>query len=343
MSINLAIEFQLPVGAVSNLVQYARIDNITSAPVFTTVSPNPTTSPSVIATNIPNGQYEIQSTPVYPDGRTCQPTVVTTPACPGLISLSAVIQSGVLVVTYLAPSGAPSVLINVNYPNGGSNSQIYPNTGNPISIGLPAGVYGNYSVNGQSVCDPTSGFYSTPSATVTVAYTQAVSGSYYLGNTVAAVCANNTPTTLYSNGAPVPGSILYTDSALQNPITGYLYVSYQGVIYNLSSTDGTLGSDTGQNCNVSITGNTGLSTSIPNGNGVISSTSGRVVNVFISAGGPSGGTYTLNFNIPSLGISQTVTNGNSTFTFTMPASGSVNWSATYTGSNSDGGGGITVS
>lgn len=342
MSINLGIEFQLPVGAVSNLVQYARIDN-TSSPVWTTVSPNPTTSPAVIATNIPNGQYEIQATPIYPDGRTCTPTVTTTPGCPGLISLSAVIQSGVLVVNYLAPSGAPSVLINVNYPNGGSFSQMYTNTGNPISIGLPSGVFGNYTVNGQSVCDPTSGFNSTPSASVTVNYSQAVSGTYYLGSTIPAVCANNSPSTLYTNGAPIPGTILYVDSALQTAVTGSSYVLYQGVIYNLSSTNGTLGTDSGQNCNVQISGNNGLSTSIPSGNGFITSTPGRTVSVYISAGGPPGGTYTLNFNIPSLGINQTVTTGNTTFSFTMPSSGSVAWSATYTASNSDGGGGVTVS
>lgn len=171
MAINLAIEFQLPVGAVSNLVQYARIDN-TSVPVWATVSPNPTTSPSVIATNIPNGQYQIQSTPIYPDGRTCQPTITTTPGCPGLISINAIVQGGVLMINYLAPSGTSAVLINVNYPNGGSYSQVYTNTGNTISIGLPSGVYGNYSVSGQSVCDVGSGFYSSPSATVTVSVNQ---------------------------------------------------------------------------------------------------------------------------------------------------------------------------
>jgi hypothetical protein len=251
MSINLAIEFAMPPGAVSNLVQFARIDGV-SNPIFTTVSPNPITSPAVIATNIPDGVYQIQSTPVFPDGRICQPTIVTTPACPGLISISATIQGGVLVVNYLAPSGAPSVLINVNYPNGGSFSQIYTNTGNPISIGLPTGVFGNYTVSGQSVCDPTSGFYSPPSASVTVNYVQSVSGSYYLGNSAAAACAA-TVTTLYTNGAPVAGvSVLYQDEALTTAITGYTFVLYAGIIYNLSSTSGQLGTDTGLTCSPTV-------------------------------------------------------------------------------------------
>jgi hypothetical protein len=341
MSINLAIEFAMPTGAVSNLVQYARIDNSTSAPVFTTVSPNPVVSPAVIATNIPDGQYQIQSTPVFPDGRTCQPTIVTTPGCAGLISISATIQGGVLVVNYLAPSGAPSVLINVNYPNGGSFSQTYTNTGNPISIGLPAGVFGNYSVSGQSVCDPTSGFYSPPSATVTVNYAQAVSGSYYLGNTVAGVCAA-TVTTLYSNGSPVPGSVLCVDEALQTPITGYSLVMYQSVIYNLSSTNGTLGTATTFSCNINITGGTGLSASIPNTNGTITGPAGATVSVTLNASGPPGGTYTLSFSIASLGVNQNVTNSSTSVSFTMPSSGYVNWTALYTSSNSEGGGAISV-
>ncbi len=251
MSINLSISFSCP-GSIAQQVSYARIDN-TTTPVYIQV-PNIAGSEGnfVIASDIPDGQYIVSRIPIYADGRPCQARTVTTPACPGLISISAAIQGGVLVVTYLAPSGAPSVLINVNYPNGGSFSQIYTNTGNPISIGLPAGVYGNYTVNGQSVCDPTSGFYSPPSASVTVNNAQAVSGSYYLGNTIAAACAASV-TTLYTNGAPVAGtSVLYVDEGLITPITGYLFVLYAGIIYNLSATSGTLGTDTGSSCSPTV-------------------------------------------------------------------------------------------
>jgi hypothetical protein len=257
--INLTIAFGMPTGAVSNLVRYARIDNLApgASPVYTQVTPNPVTSPATIATNIPDGQYTIQSTPVYPDGRTCTPTVYTTPACPGLTSISATIQNGVLVVTYLAPAGITNVIITVGYPNGGSFQQMYVNTGNPISIALPAGVYGNYSVNGQSVCDPTSGFYSAFSSTVTVSYNQPISGTYYLGNSQLAVCTAN-PTTLYSNGVPIPGNPLYLDEGLQTQITGYNLVMYQGVIYNLSPTSGVLGQNSGLNCNPNVIVSSGL-------------------------------------------------------------------------------------
>jgi hypothetical protein len=250
MAINLAINLGVPVGVVSNQISYARIDNLPAGqnPVYTTVVPNVTSFPAVIATNIPNGQYIVSALPIYADGRKCQPTTQTTPACPGLISISATIQGGVLVVTYVAPSSAPSVLITVNYPNGGSFSQTYTNTGNPISIGLPAGVFGNYTVFGQSVCDPTSGFYSPPSASVTVNYAQSIPGSYYLGNSSAAACAAPVRT-LYTNGAPVAGvSFLYQDQALTTPTTGYTFAIYSGIIYNLNSTTGQLGTDTGLTC-----------------------------------------------------------------------------------------------
>ena len=157
-------------GIVAYSVQYARIDN-TSSPVFIPVVPNPITSPAVLATNIPNGQYQINALPIYADGRTCTTTTGYTPPCAPLISLNAVITDGVLVVTYLAPSGVPQVQINVSYPNGGSFSQAYVNDGNPIAIAIPAGLTGNYSVTGQSICDPTSMFLSpaSPIVTVTVA------------------------------------------------------------------------------------------------------------------------------------------------------------------------------
>src|SRR5438105_6912865 len=102
MSINLSISFNHP-SAIANRVKYARIDN-TNNPVYITVVPDPTSSPANIATNIPNGQYRIQSTPIYADGRVCDPEIVDTPACPGLISINAYIDSSILIVEYLAPS-----------------------------------------------------------------------------------------------------------------------------------------------------------------------------------------------------------------------------------------------
>lgn len=161
MSINLTIDFQHP-AAISNMVQYARIDN-TMTPTFITVSPNIAGSSGsgvVIATNIPDGQYQVNITPIYADGRSCAPTIQTTPPCEPLISINAVITGSNIIVTYLAPSQVPKVRITVNYPNGGSFVANYVNDGNNIVIPLPSGQVGQFTVSGQSVCDEASGFYS---------------------------------------------------------------------------------------------------------------------------------------------------------------------------------------
>lgn len=170
MSKNLALRFQHP-DAMSHYVKYRRIDNAVNNP-YISVSPNPTTSPAIIAEDVPNGQYEMQSTPVYADGRPCGPSVVYTDACPVLIAINAYMSGNNLVVSYLAPPDAPKVRIVVDYPNGGGSANNYVNTGDDIVIPVPANVFGDISVSGQTVCDETSGFYSPNSGTVTVNRTQ---------------------------------------------------------------------------------------------------------------------------------------------------------------------------
>lgn len=166
MNINLGIRFDHP-SAIAVKARYARIDNVLT-PVWKNVSPNPTTSPAIIKENIENGQYRIELTPVYADGRVCQAEVVETPSCIGLTSINAFIQGGNLVVQYVAPSSVPKVRITVDYPNAGSWDDLYVNNGNDISIPLPTNVEGTFYVQGQSVCDEVSGFYSPMSNSVSV-------------------------------------------------------------------------------------------------------------------------------------------------------------------------------
>jgi len=166
MSINLSINFSHP-EAVAHRVSFARIDN-TLNPVYTTVSPDPISSPANIATNIPNGQYSIRYRAIYADLRTCPDNSIETPACPGLISINAYLDGNNIIVQYFAPSEIVKVKINVSFPTGGSYSALYVNNGNDIPIALPSGVYGDFTVTGQSVCDESSGFYSVPSSQVVV-------------------------------------------------------------------------------------------------------------------------------------------------------------------------------
>lgn len=254
MSINLTISFSHP-DAISHFVQYARIDNLApgASPVFTTVSPNPVTSPATIATNVPNGQYQIASTPVYADGRKCAPTIQTTPPCPGMISFSAALSGSAMIINYLAPSTAPKIRITINYPNGGSLTQNFVNDGNPISIGLPPNTFGNYTAFAQAVCDESTGFYSAASASVNVPFNQVISGTFQFGTTANAACSAS-PVTVYTGSSSFnTGAQLFSDSGLTSPVTGFSYALSGGIIYNIGPSNGTLGANSGLSCTSTAT------------------------------------------------------------------------------------------
>lgn len=233
MSINLAIEWDHP-AAVSNFVQYARIDN-TINPVFSTVTPNiaGSSGTAVIAENVPDGQYQIQITPIYADGRTCAPTVINTPPCQPLIAINAVLQSGNLVISYLAPSQAPKVRITVNYPNGGSTVANYINDGNNIVIPLPSGLTGNFIVTGQSVCDESSGFYSAFSSQVTV---PVVASNVTVSNFAGGVTI--------SNITGISGFSLPTLVTFGNTVTGNHDAFYGGITNTFTGMPGAASSAT---------------------------------------------------------------------------------------------------
>lgn len=74
-------------------------------------------------------------------------------------------------------------------------------------------------------------------------------GSYTLGNLTGTICAA-AATTLYTNGAFGIGKVLYIDSALTTPVTGYTFVvnSVDGIIYNLNTSTGVVGASTGLSC-----------------------------------------------------------------------------------------------
>lgn len=75
-------------------------------------------------------------------------------------------------------------------------------------------------------------------------------GTYILGNSTVTICGSGTGTTYYTNGAFAVGGILYTDSGLTSPATGFSFVvrGSNGHIYNLNSATGQIGSDTGITC-----------------------------------------------------------------------------------------------
>lgn len=164
--INLVFTFDHP-SAVSNIISYARIDN-TVSPVYTTVTGIlPGASPYTIPA-LDNGQYRVKITPVYSDGRLCSATSVDTPACTGINSLSSIFNGTDIIISYNASVSVPSVRVTIAYPNGGSSTAIYTNTGDDISFTPPLGVVGTYFITMQPVCDVDSGFFGVATAPVSV-------------------------------------------------------------------------------------------------------------------------------------------------------------------------------
>lgn len=260
MAINLAIRWSHP-NATAALVRYARVDN-TSSPVYTTITPNPAVSPNInvltVATNLPNGQYEVQATPIYADGRSCAASVYYTPECPGLVAINAYVNAGNVIVTWTADPSIPKARITVNFPGGGQSISLYSNvqTVNTTAISIPPGNSGQITVFGQSVCDESTGFYSAASNQVTVdnnTGTTPLPGQYTRSNNIDNIC-NEAPIVLYTNGAFGIGSVLYQDSGLTTPMTGFIYVSLVSskTIYTVSTTTGTVLTESGQSCNVIV-------------------------------------------------------------------------------------------
>lgn len=78
-----------------------------------------------------------------------------------------------------------------------------------------------------------------------------IAGTYILGNDTSTICAGS-PETLYTNGVFAVGGTLYNDSALTSPVTGSSYVvnASNNHIYNLNTSTGQIGADTGLACGV---------------------------------------------------------------------------------------------
>ena len=74
-----------------------------------------------------------------------------------------------------------------------------------------------------------------------------------LGNVIPDICAA-IPQTVYAIGNFKTGVFLYEDANITTPITGYLFVSANGFIYNLDDSTGEVLSATSQICNTGVSG-----------------------------------------------------------------------------------------
>lgn len=100
-----------------------------------------------------------------------------------------------------------------------------------------------------------------------------ISGSYKIGNNLLTLCASSTMT-LYTATSFGPGAIVYSDGALTTPVVGNSYIESDatGVIFNLNSTNGTVGASTGSDC--TGTPQVTIANNIPVGGSSITSVTG---------------------------------------------------------------------
>lgn len=238
-NINLNITINHP-AAISTTVRYARIDN-TNNPTFTTI-PGITNGTFTIS-NVPNGQYRIGVTPIYADGRTCSETIQDTPPCTGVISFSAALISGNIVVAYSLTNTTPYVKVNISYPNGGSFTNTYLNTGTNIVVTPPAGVYGDYSVTIQPVCDIDSGFFGAATAPAIITISAPANSSMHNGTggalapcSLTAFSSSGSQLIFLSASVPNGGNVTFF---LPDGLYNTLQITYgSGTVTNASLTTG---------------------------------------------------------------------------------------------------------
>lgn len=136
-------------------------------------------------------------------------------------------------------------------------------------IGLTTPVMGfNYiTTSGQNIFVINSGTGVVTTDTGS-ACTSGTAGSYLLGNSTATICASGS-VTRYTNGAFAVGKVIYTDSALTSPQTGFSFVVFGSVIYTMNSTTGAVTGTTGLSCiNYTLSGSFNMSINSVTGTGV---------------------------------------------------------------------------
>lgn len=251
---DIVVTFTHP-SAISNTIRYARIDN-TNTPVYTTI-PNilPGASPYMIA-NIDEGDYFVGITPIYADGRACSEVSTTTGMCTGITSFSAIINdSGNIVISYSAVEGLPKVKVIINYPNGGTASTIYNNTGTDITITPPAGVYGDYFITMIPVCNEATGFFGQATAPVILGVTPP-SNSLLTNNSTSA----------------------YTVASLSAKISGGSTLIFS--VPSIAASGGTVSFFLADGVYDSILISYGTGSAVGVGNAYLTSSSGTILNVF---------------------------------------------------------------
>ena len=117
-----------------------------------------------------------------------------------------------------------------------------------VGLTVPLTGYGYITIAGSNIftINSSTGFVLSDTGT---SCANGTAGTYILGNDSSTICGNS-PVTLYTNGAFSVGQILYADSALTTPQTGYSFVVFSsGTIYTVNSGTGAVTGTSGLSCN----------------------------------------------------------------------------------------------
>ena len=210
-------------------------------------------------------------------------------------------------VTYIVPANVYSSFL--------SQSDADQQAINDIS--LNGQTYANNPVNGAT-CSYGNALQSGP-------FTRTNCGLNYIGGTV----TYTIPASTYFSTISQADADQKASTALQNNGPAYANNAANGATCT---------------ANIGKTGPGSFYSGLTSGSGTFFAPPGYVFRVNISASGSSG-SFSLSINVPGVTISgsSSITNGSSYFTFVMPASGSVNWSATFSfPAGASGGGSIGV-
>jgi hypothetical protein len=195
-----------------------------------------------------------------------------------------------------------------------------------------------FTVTATAGCVPVSvRLYSLPQAIINQAYSYTIP---LLGDPPFLLDANITKPGWMS--IQITGSNLqFTGTPTQAAVAAQVSLS----VSNCSGANNiTISGTVAVSSGIVITGQTIFSFGSPTGSGSITGPAGATATVTISATGAPGGTWQLSTAITGAAVtgSTSVTNGQTTYTFIIPPSGSVTWNGTFTGPSSAGSGSITV-
>lgn len=192
---------------------------------------SPFTSP-----DLPEGQYSVELTPEFADGKNCPASIILTDNCYPITSFQAYTggESGYEHFNIKYTTVAPKVKLIVGLPNGGTQSFIYTNDGSTIHINFTefGSQYGDYTFTIYPVCNVTTNYIGVASAPIVIEVAPP-NNSSFINNSAGAMT-----NVLLTSFATVISSVFNSSSvASSGGTTGYYLANgfYNSLVININT------------------------------------------------------------------------------------------------------------